>query len=815
MAENRYICIHGHFYQPPRENPWLEVIESQESAAPYSNWNARIDAECYSPNSAARIQDSHGKILGIVNNYERISFNFGPTLLSWMEIYSPETYKEIIQADKKSVERFNGHGSAIAQVYNHIILPLANTEDKETQIIWGIEDFKKRFHRSPQGMWLAETAVDSESLELMVKHGIKFTILSPYQAHKIRPIKPALNDHEWESVIGNSFNVNRPYLCKLPNGSSITVFFYNGEISQAVAFEGVLNSGEQFAGRLLTGFDITDNQSQLLNIATDGETYGHHHKFGDMALAYALHYLEVNKLAKLTNYSEYLSLYPADWEVKIVENSSWSCAHGVERWRSNCGCHTGGEPGWNQKWRAPLRDALNWLRDELNRKTHSSCASIFDDAIIARNSYINVILDRSHTNIMNFLETHGVDASNSALVTQALRALELQRQLMLMFTSCGWFFSEISGVETVQILNYACRAIQLASEIYPNEVVEEDFIKKLHYAQSNIVEKNDAGYIYIKNIKPHMITLFDFGAHYCITTLFEPPNGIILQNAFTTCEKSHEYLTSGNAKLVFGDAQLMSNITLESKEITFTVLHLNDTNLIGGIRGKVPKETFIDFIEIAKSFFRKAELTHVVKTLDEFYYSEIFSIEKLFHDERQFIYNQILKTNLDQASASFKLIYNLNSNLMTYFSNFSIKTPEVLTSVGQYILSSELLKILSETIPDTERIHSILREAKIWNVRFDSFEFKTAINHAIDKHVSKLKEIESIHSLKALLALTEISTALTVQADFWKVQNILFKIFNSDLIKKKRLRRGIDQEADEWLSTYYELCHRLNMVVEV
>ena len=329
---NKYVCIHGHFYQPPRENPWLEEVEYQESAYPYHDWNDRITAECYAPNTASRILDGDRKIIDIVNNYSRISFNFGPTLFSWLEKHQPDIHWGILEADKKSKERFNGHGSAIAQCYNHMIMPLAHSRDKRTQILWGIRDFEHRFQRKPEGMWLPETAVDLETLDILAEQGIRFTILALRQAKRVKK----MDDKRWKDVSGSRVDPKRPYLLKLSSGRSIVLFFYDGPISQDVAFTGVLNSGEQLAQRIESGFTDTKDGSQLMHIATDGETYGHHHRFGDMALGYCLYHIESKSDVELTIYADYLDKNSPQYEVEIFENSSWSCVHGIERWRSNC-----------------------------------------------------------------------------------------------------------------------------------------------------------------------------------------------------------------------------------------------------------------------------------------------------------------------------------------------------------------------------------------------------------------------------------------------------------------------------------------------
>ncbi|HLD48057.1 MAG TPA: glycoside hydrolase, partial [Desulfobaccales bacterium] len=357
----KYICIHGHFYQPPRENPWLEAIELQDSAFPYHDWNERIAAECYAPNTLSRILDGEGRIIRLPNNYARISFNFGPTLLAWMMDKTPEIYEAILAADRQSQERFSGHGSALAQAYSHMIMPLAHRRDKYTQVLWGIRDFEHRFGRPPEGMWLPETALDIETLDIMAELGLRFTILAPRQAHKVRKI----GQGPWRDVRGGRIDPTTPYLLKLCKGQTINLFFYDGPISQGIAFEDVLERGENLASRLVNAFSAERPWPQLVHIATDGETYGHHRTHGDMALAYALDHLETENSVFLTNYGEFLEKYPPSFEVKILENSSWSCVHGVERWRQDCGCNSGLRPGWSQAWRTPLREALDWLRDTL------------------------------------------------------------------------------------------------------------------------------------------------------------------------------------------------------------------------------------------------------------------------------------------------------------------------------------------------------------------------------------------------------------------------------------------------------------------
>ncbi|MFH1647328.1 MAG: DUF3536 domain-containing protein, partial [Chloroflexota bacterium] len=512
----RYICVHGHFYQPPRENAWLEYVEWQDSAYPYHDWNERITTECYMPNTCSRILDGDDFITRIVSNYAKISFNFGPTLLAWLQKEAPEVYQAIIDADKQSMENFSGHGSALAQAYNHIIMPLANRHDKCSQVLWGIRDFQHRFGRPPEGMWLPETAVDLETLDIMAEMGIRFTILAPHQAGRVRRI----GSEKWKAVADASIDPTRAYLVRLPSGKKINVFFYDGPISQEIAFQDTLKSGENFADRLVSAFSADSDRPQLVHIATDGETYGHHHRFADMALAFALHHIESKKLAKLTNYGEYLEKHPPTHQAEIIEKTSWSCVHGIDRWWSDCGCNTGGHPGWDQKWRTPLRNSFDWLRDAIAGKYEEKARQFLKDPWTARDDYIDVIIDRSPDNVTKFFNKHAGHDLNEGERIAALKLLELQRHAMLMYTSCGWYFDDLSGIETVQIIQYAGRAVQLAREL-TGEDLEPGFLQRLELVKSNLRQHGDGKRIYDTFVKPAMIDLTKVAAHFAISSVFE------------------------------------------------------------------------------------------------------------------------------------------------------------------------------------------------------------------------------------------------------------------------------------------------------
>lgn len=765
----KYICIHGHFYQPPRENAWLEQIELQDSAHPFHDWNQRIAAECYAPNTASRILDEKGVIQNIVNNYSRISFNFGATLLSWMESHAPETYYAIIEADKQSRQRFSGHGSALAQVYNHIIMPLANYRDKVTQVIWGIEDFIHRFGRRPEGMWLAETAVDTESLEVLAAQGIKFTVLAPAQAKAVRKI----GEEKWKDVSDLTVDTKKPYLCNLPSGNQIYLFFYDGNLSQAVAFNGLLNNGKYFAEALINGIDVR-KEAQLVNIATDGESYGHHHKHGDMALAFCLDHIERSKDVRLTNYGEYLERTTITYEAEIKENSSWSCAHGIGRWRENCGCHTGGEAGWNQEWRKPLRQALDWLRDELIEIYEREAQSLFEDPWDIRNKYINVILKRNTTSVEEFLQQYLLEPPRKS---KALRLLEMQRNSLLMFTSCGWFFNEISGIETTQIMQYACRAIQLAGQ-EANAELEHAFLEKLAKAKSNIPDYGTGADIYNNYVIPTRLNLQRVGMHYAVATIFEDnPNDIDLFNYYV----SNEYIQvkeAGIQKLTIGKTTIKSKVTLSEKKFSFAVLYLGQHNIIGNISINMPSEEFEDMRSRMVESFELSDIGRVITVMQQYFGSEKYSLWHLFKDEKRRVLNKIMQRNLLQVENSFRKIYNRDYQLINALEKDQIPIPSAYLTTIHFILNADLRNTLNQDFIDLVELERIENEFKKWNIQIDDTLYieehaKTMVFNALRKIQSHTQDTYRIQRLNRFFEFLEF---FGLEPDLYKSQNLYFHI---------------------------------------
>ena len=489
------LIIHGHFYQPPRENPRTGEIERQESAAPYHDWNERIHAECYGPNGFAYI-DGHSSAR-VVNNYAYISFNFGPTLLSWLEKHQPRTYQRILDADKESIAARSGHGNAIAQAYGHAILPLLNARDRLTHVLWGLEDFRYRFKRNAEAVWLPETACNDETLDLLIEQGMRYVILAAEQARRIR----RLDEKNWNDIARGTVDTTSAYRVYHRDGSrrSLAVFFYHGPLARAIAFERALTSSEGLVERFLS----VAQTGPLVNVATDGETYGHHFKFGDLCLAHALTVEAPEAGFHITNYGEYLDHHEPQFEVEIDSGpsgrgSSWSCSHGVGRWSEDCGCHTGGEPGWNQRWREPLRQALEFLRANTDKHFEERATDLFRDPWDARNAYIRVLLDEG-SSVNHFLNDHCVRPLSGKEKHRAMTLLEIQRNSLLMFTSCGWFFSDLGGIETIQVLRYAARVIELQNQIGV-ATPREEFLVMLARARSNVTEKGNGAEIFARLI---------------------------------------------------------------------------------------------------------------------------------------------------------------------------------------------------------------------------------------------------------------------------------------------------------------------------
>ncbi len=805
----KYICIHGHFYQPPRENPWLESIEQQDSAHPYHDWNERITAECYAPNGAARIQNGNGRITEIVNNYARMSFNFGPTLLAWMESNASDAYQAVLEADRESARRFSGHGSAIAQVYNHMILPLASRRDKVTQIRWGISDFERRFGRKPEGMWLAEAAVDLETLDILAEHGISFTVLAPSQAKRARDI----GGRKWRDLNGGQIDPSMAYLQRLRSGRSINLFFYDGPVSQAVAFEGLLKSGETFANRLLSTFSDSRTWPQLGHIATDGETYGHHHAHGDMALAYALHHIESNHLARLTNYAEFLERQPPCREVEIHENSSWSCIHGVERWRSDCGCNSGMKPGWRQGWRGPLRDALDWLRDELAQIYERRAGSLFKDAWAARDAAIQLVLDRSDDSVQSFFAQHAARPLSEAEVSAALQLLEMQRHAMLMYTSCGWFFDELSGIETVQVIQYAARALQLAAET-AGAGLEESFANRLERAKSNLPEHGDGRNIYSKFVKPAMVDLPKVAAHYAVSSLFESYPQETAMYCYSVAREDFRLLSSGRVRLALGRAQVRSQIDRTASTYSFGVFHLGDHIFSGGVRVFQGEDAYGGLCRQLTEIFERGDFPELLREVDRIFGSGTYTLKLLFRDEQRKVLNRIIEAARTEANATYRQLYDHYAPLMRFLRDAGMATPRRIQVAAEFTLNTELIRAVEAEPLPIEQIRARMTEAKNIGVSLDEPLLEFRLRRTLERLARRtLPDPLDAAVLEGLNQAVGLAKEMPFAVNLWTLQNIFATVLQPQQGEQRARADQGDKEAQRWTQLANQLADRLQMQV--
>ncbi len=797
---NRYICFHGHFYQPPRENPWLDEVELQDSAHPFHDWNERIAAECYGPNAASRILDDGGSIEDIVNNYAKISFNFGPTLLSWMQRHQPVMLEAIVEADAQSLTLFQGHGAAIAQVYNHMIMPLANERDKRTQVLWGLEDFYKRFGRDPEGMWLPEAAVDLRTLDILAQNGILYTILAPRQAAQARRI----GEEEWRDVSGGNVDPTAPYLCSLPSGREIVLFFYDGPISQELAFADLLTSGEAFKGRLMQAFtDDGRDWPQLVHVATDGETYGHHHKHGEMALSWALRLIEEDSAVTLTNYGAYLAANPPAFEVQIHDNSSWSCIHGVERWREACGCNSGMKSGWTQEWRKPLREAMNWLSSQCADIYEAKGEAYFADPWKARDEYIHVIMDRSAESVAGFLKKHRAAKAPADDLTTPVKLLEMQRFAQLIFTSCGWFFDEVSGIETVQIIQYAVRAIQLAEEL-SGQFLEKKYAAMLEEAPSNVFTNGKE--VFERFAKPARVDLLRVAAHYAVTTYFsDDPDDWDVASFEVTREIYHKEL-AGVAGLATGKARIVSLLTRESATIQFAVIHYGDHNLTCGVTFFQDLESYREMEQVLGQAFERGDITEAVRRMDDFFGKHTYSIWHLFRDAQRRVVDKVLTSAYEQAEASYRDIYDRNYPILNFLEWLNIPLPHHFLDAAAYVVNTDLKRLFSQERIEPEKLRHCIEEANKWNLDLERGMLGYLAAEWVNARMDELqKNPEDNEMLSNLCQAMDHLRMLPLGLHLWRAQNIFFSLSRNELLQWRQKADNGDVEAASRL----ECCGRL------
>ncbi|HUW34587.1 MAG TPA: DUF3536 domain-containing protein [Planctomycetota bacterium] len=811
----RYAVIHGHFYQPPRENPWIEEVERQEGAQPYHDWNEHITYQCYLPNTASRVIRNN-RIIDLVNNYSYISLNFGPTLLLWLEKRFPYVLEGIVEADAVSRAHNNGHGNAIAQVYNHVIMPLENPRDQHTQVIWGIRDFEHRFGRSPEAMWLSETACNIQTLNVLIDHGMKFVILAPNQAEKMKPFD-ALNQAEkmkpldapnWTDVSNGSIDPRRPYRHfmydkdeRRNDNRFIDVFFYDGPLSRNLAFGGLTSSAAACSEAFWKAYGRPEFSPSLVNAAVDGETFGHHHQFSDMCLAYLVKYELPRRKINVTNYARYLELCPPAHEVMIKqgkngEGTSWSCAHGVGRWKEDCGCSTGrGE--FHQKWRAPLRQALRNLRDALVPVYEIEGGKLFHDSWKARDNYIDVINNRTHDNVTRWLTEHmKVEVSKQNRV-RAIELLEMQRHAMLMFTSCGWFFDEISRIETVQCMLYAARAAQLCRQLTGHDY-EQKLKDDLEAAPSNVPHFGNGKKVYEHVVEPATAEWQKVVAQYAIRLALLPdhptPNKIYdfhLDGAGTQWQQLDSW-TYG-----VGSAHFFSGITFEEHEGSFFCINFSggdvkcfvreftDDEHFGQMRSRIMDQA-PDIVEIG--------LRSIVQ---EFFSTRAYTLNDLFREDREKVISSLMKEKLQSWKSYFEHIFQGNVGLMKRYHELGWSIPVELRISSQYAVAVELAEKLRESSHDgnLDRVRvmkGMLDFCRSLGFQFDLRESEEVLRAMIMGRINALLRQITIHDASMLKQLLDVAGSMHINYGFYLPQNRMYRLLNDGVLAL--IERGENRE---------------------
>jgi len=785
-SSEHWICIHGHFYQPPRENPWLEAIEPQPSAHPYHDWNERITAECYRPNSAARVVDQTNHIIDIVDNYARMSFNFGPTLMSWLEAHAPEVHAAVIEADRASRERFGGHGSAMAQAYNHMIMPLASPRDRATQVRWGIADFERRFGRRPEGMWLPECAVDTASLEALAAEGIAFTVLAPHQAKAWRP-----PDGAWRTA---PIEPGRVYRCPLPSGRSIDLFFYDGATSRAVAFERLLVDGHRIVARMTGRGPVEGGGPTLCHIATDGETYGHHHRYGDMALAWAL--TQVAKGwsgTRLTNYAAFRAAMPATWEAQIAEATSWSCVHGVARWRDDCGCNSGGKPGWNQRWRRPLRDALDWLREQAGAALEGVGRVLFRDPWAARDAYIGVVLERTAAARDRFLGEHAAHPLDPAERVRALSLMEMARHAMLMYTSCGWFFDDLSGIETVQCMQYAARTAELL-EAVGGGPVEPALVERLAHARSNLAEEGDGAEVWAQRVRPARVDPEQICAHVAVHTLVEPAAGPGAgpgagsgagpgQDLFGYHVEFVDRVErrSGRARMIVGEIRVRSQLTEATTSLCFAGLHLGEQHVTGGLRAPPGAGAWGAIVDELTGALRTADVFAAQRAIERHFPAATLSLSALLSGARtrERVLAGVLRDAIGSAESELAHAYDEHVPLIRWLVAHKLPVPEVLHTTAKTTLRRRVLANLRAPEPSFLRLREHIAEAEQIRIGLDTPEIALAASEGMRRMIERVAGAGGALDgavLEDLASAAEVAVRMKSNVDLWFVQNATFQL---------------------------------------
>jgi len=823
----RYLIIHGHFYQPPRENPWTERIERQESAFPYHDWNERITRECYRPNTCSRILDPYGRITELINNYEWISFNFGPTLLRWLEDQHPDVYEKIIAADARSVERFEGHGNAIAQVYNHIIMPLASRRDQETQIRWGVKDFERRFNRSPEGIWLAETAINQQTLEILMDFGFRFIILSPHQAEAVRNI----NEKDWVDVSDGTINIGQPYRCYQPGRRGkksrdryIDIFFYHPQLAQDISFNHLLRNADALAERIALAFEETGGD--LISIATDGEVYGHHEPFADMALAYLVTSAAASHGFSMANFGYYLDTHEVTAEVRLKpgpngEGTAWSCFHGVGRWKEDCGCKIDPVRNWNQKWRTPLREGLNELRDSLGEIFERETSPLLKDPWKARDEYIEIIDGRERELVEGFLSRHARKKLSEEEKVRVLSLLESQRNSLLMFTSCGWFFDDISGIETVQIMLYAARAIELAGENHSTEL-EEKFLKTLGEAKSNVEALGTGAEIYRRAVSRTRIDAERIVAQHAIFAhLFGPAEALNIFGFSITPERN-KVLSNNSTTLQAGLVKMVSPYTMKQTSHAYLLIVEEDLGF-ACFSKEVREESQYRELEdkLAEAFVsRENEGAATARSFGRgFFDTEPVTLSDLFQEERELVAGSLASKRLSCVCSMLENIFDENKALLMLLRDSGVQPPRAILAPSEIVLTRRLTEEVEMWERSLEQstltgIKSVLQDAAMCGVEIDKEVASIPFSELIIEKLHTAVEEKSSEMIDSIFDFVELAASIDVKLDETAIQDVLYDSLNNSLEEISGSGGLTEKENREFFDSLLALAERLNFNTE-
>jgi len=756
------LVIHGHFYQPPRENPWTEEVAAEPSAAPFHDWNERITAESYRPNGWARVLDEHGRVTDIVNNYAHLSFNVGPTLMSWLQAHRTEVYDRILEADRE-------HGGAMAQAYNHQILPLSNERDIRTQIRWGMADFEHRFGRRPAGLWLPETAVNDDVLRILVEEGVRFTILAPNQADAVR----ALDTHndQWVDVSDGSVTTGPPYRWFPADDRDqyIDLVFYDGPISHDLAFGLTGLSSYELVRRVA---EAASDGSPVV-VATDGETFGHHHKWADRALAYALRYEAPTAGVRVVSTAALVDEVPPTHEVRIRE-SAWSCAHGVRRWADDCGCSTGGEPDWNQVWRAPLRHALDVLRDHVIEVFERRGAAVLRDPWAARDAYVEVILGRR--SIDGFLDEHRSGEHDDVA---ALTLLEAQRHALLMYTSCGWFFNDLAGIETLQVLRYAARLIDLLYEIGEHPPVDR-FLDVLAEARSNDPEEGDGRAIWSRHIEPTRVDAERVVAHVALVHVLERQEPLATVGPFDVGHHEGALVERGPLVGCGGRLVLTHRRTRRRTEHVYAAVHMGGLEVFGATRPPDPGRDEQLFEEVARAVQSGARVSTVLRLLAEGVGPHEFGLDSALPDAADQMVASAARHLIDRFATTYEQLYADHRPRLNALMTAGYPLPSELRAPAEFALARRLEEEIvgvsgAASNEPFHAVQEIVREARQGGFQLASPQAAALMSNTVLAAVERVVDDPDDVRAAFALGLLRLTRDLRMSIDVDRAQELVFE----------------------------------------